>query len=500
MCRVLALLIVAACRPASAPPPPPELTVVGESTRLRMEAPRPVKTAWFDGTSVALAAARGETIGFQVVLRTPATVTLSLPATDGITIATFDVDSFEVKRPSTAMYGGSQGRGHYPDVLRASATPGTTTTNPGYFEIVVGPDVKPGVYAGEITTGTRRVQVSLEVAPAKIPPLAVGVWAYGDPRELAWASDPTGDPPRAEPSPAERRCIDMFRAHGILLSPDLHPDWWEARKLLMAGLHDIPVWIPSEPAAAAEAVRGWIERTKGTGMVPFAIPIDEPRSADKQAKLKALAPAVREAGGGAATFRLAVTTDIDPKWGDLIDLYISLYAKRDDKAPRWTYNGAPPHAGSFLLDGVTPGARTWGWIAYRWNISLWYVWDALYWHDRHNRKGAPLPGKPLVATANPVSFDDGGDRGNLDGVLTFPIAGGCARTLRLAAIRRGQQDKALLDRATQCDPTRTEALAARMVPRALGDAPKGSERSWSADESDWERARRELLQLASCER
>jgi hypothetical protein len=284
-----------------------------------------------------------------------------------------------------------------------------------------------------------------------------------------------------------------------LLSPDIHPEWWDARKALMTGMRDIPVWIPTEPAAAAEAVRGWIERTRGTGMLPFAIPVDEPRNADKQARLKALAPAVRAAGGGPTTFRLAVTTDIDTaRWGDLIDLYISLYPKRDDTLPRWTYNGAPPHAGSFLLDGVSPGARTWGWIGWRWNIALWYVWDALYWHDRHNRHGAPLPGKPLIPATDPISFNDGGDHGNFDGVLTLPTPGGCLRTLRLATIRRGQQDKALLDKAAACDRPATEALAARVVPRALGDAPRKTAQSWSADESEWERARRALIELATC--
>ncbi len=473
--------------------------MVGESTRIRMEGPRAAKTAWFDGTRVSLVAVRGETLGFQVVLRTPAPITLTLDTVDGITASAFDVESFKVVRPSTAMYGSTQGRGTYPDVLRPSATPGTSTTNPGYFEIVVGPNVPAATYNGELVAGAQRVPVTLQVAPVTLPPLAVGVWAYGDPRELVWATSPTGDPPRAEASPMERSCIDMFRAHGILLSPDIHPEWWDTRKALMTGMRDVPVWIPSEPTAAAEAVRGWIQRTQGTGMLPFAIPIDEPRNKEKQEKLKALAPAVRAAGGGPTTFRLAVTTDIDTKqWGDLIDHYITLYAKRDDKVPRWTYNGAPPHAGSFLLDGVSPGARTWGWIAWRWNISLWYVWDALYWHDRHNRKGAPLPGKPLIAAEDPTSFNDGGDHGNFDGVLTLPTEGGCLRTLRLATIRRGQQDKALLDKAATCDRAKTEALAARVVPRALGDAPKKSAQSWSADESDWERARRELIQIASC--
>lgn len=492
-----ALTTLVACRRASPPAPLPELTVVGESTRLRMEGPRPEKTAWFDGETVSLVAARGETIGIQVVLRLPAAMKLTLPEVDGISVSSFDVESFGVIRPSTAMYGGSQGRGTYPDGL--SPTAGTTTTNPGYFEIGVTPNVVPGIYKGELVAGTRTVPVSLEVVPTIIPSLAVGVWAYGDPREHVWANDPTGDPPRAEPSDAERKCIELFRTYGVFLSPGMKADWWDARKSLMEGVHDIPVWISTDPTEAAAEVRDWIGKTQGTGMVPFAIPIDEPRTAEKQAKLKALAPAVRAAGGGPTTFRLAVTDDIRPeRYGDLIDLYITLNAKRDDKVPRWTYNGAPPHAGALVLDAVSPGTRTWGWIAWRWNIPLWYVWDALYWHDRHNRKGAPLPGKPLVPTTDPVSFDDGGDHGNFDGVLTLPAPGGCTRTLRLASIRRGLQDKALLDLAATCDRQRTEALAARMVPRALGDAPKGSRRSWSSDESDWERARRELLQLSKC--
>jgi hypothetical protein len=332
-----------------------------------------------------------------------------------------------------------------------------------------------------------------------LPPLPVSVWAYGDPRELVWASDATGDPPRDTPSPAELACSAMVREYGVLLTPDLRLDWWPARKAGLSGVRDLPVWIPSDPAQAGDAVRGWIAATAGTGAIPFAIPIDEPRTPEKQAKVKELAAAVRAAGGGPTTFRYAVTDDIRPEvYGDLIDLYITLNAKRSDTVARWTYQSGPPRGGSMVLDAATPGTRTWGWIAWRWNIPLWYVWDALYWHDRHNRKGAPLPGKPLVATREPVSFDDGEDHGNFDGVLALPAAGGCTRTLRLAAIRRGLQDKALLELAGACNRAEAEKLAAQVVPRALGDAPKGSARSWSADESDWERARRQLLQLAAC--
>jgi hypothetical protein len=497
---LLIAVLVAAC---SSKAPHPELTIVGESTRLRMEGPRPARTAWFDGERVSLVAARGETLGLQVIARDAQPTSLAL-GVEGVTVSAFEVDSFVVKTPSTAMYGGSQGRGTYPDALRPVADIAKTT--PAYFEVVVRAEAQPGTYAGELVAGARRVPVQLEILPLTLPPLGVGVWAYGDPRELVWADNPTGDPPRAEPSPTELACIGMFRQHGVLLSPDIHPEWWAARKHLLREVRDVPVWIPRDMAGAVEATQFWVRELAGTGQVGFTIPVDEPRNTEKQQQVRMLAGAVRAAGGGPTTLRYTVTDDIrTDRYGDLVDLYISLYAKRADRVPRWTYNGAPPHAGSFLLDGASPGARTWGWIAWRWNIGLWYVWDALYWHDRHNRPRvngtrAPLPGKPLDVNVDPISFDDGTDRGNLDGVLAFPVPGGCQRTLRLAAIRRGMQDKQLLELASACDRTATEELAARMVPRALGDAPKGSRQSWPNDESVWENARRELLHLASCQR
>lgn len=490
--RELALgcLVTAACRRADAPPP--EIVVVGESTRVKLEGARPERTAWFDGEQVSLVAARGEVIGLQVVQRSAAPSSLVIV---GLDIAGFEVDSFYVRHPSTAMYGGSQGRGTYPDALRPVARP---ATNPAYFEISVGRDVAPAIYTGELVVGARHIPVKLVVAAVTLPPIPISVWAYGDPRELAWAEQPTGDPPRAT-SPAELACIDMFRAHGVLLSPMVRLDWWAERKALLAGMRDVPVWISDDPTRVGEDVRGWIAATAGTGQVPFAIPIDEPRTPEKKQQVKELAAAVRAAGGGPTTFRYAVTDNIRPEvYGDLIDLYISLYARRDDRLPRWTYQSAPPHGGSMVLDAVSPGTRTWGWIAWRWRVPVWYVWDALYWHDRHNRRGMPLPGKPLVPADSPVSFNDGEDHGNFDGVLALPAPGGCTRTLRLAALRRGQQDKALLDLAASCSRDAAEKLAARMVPRALGDAPKRSVRSWSADESVWEQARRELLDLASC--
>ena len=53
----------------------------------------------------------------------------------------------------------------------------------------------------------------------------------------------------------------------------------------------------------------------------------------------------------------------------------------------WTYNGRPPEAGSMTLDTESGGLRTWGWIAERYDVPLWYAWEGLYFSDRYNGGG-----------------------------------------------------------------------------------------------------------------
>lgn len=507
-----ALAALAACG-AGAPAGPP-LQVLGESARLRLEDPLPADSPWFDGERVSLAAARGEVIGLQVVrsatevARAPR-VEVAL-AIDGAIVRGFAVEAFAVRRASTAMYGGGRGPGRYPDGLRPHDGP--VATSPAYFEVEIPAGAGAGVRRGALQVGGRVYPVELVISPVVLAPLPLRVWAYGDPRELAWQSEPgRGAGPGAEardrsrPRPAELACHAMFRSHGVLLAPDLRLAWWPHRRDQLAGFPYVPVVIPPEPVAAAAEAQRWIAATRGTGQVPFSIPIDEPRSPAARARVREVAAAVRAAGGGPGRFLLAVTADPAPDLGADIDLYIGLRAARvgDGGGARWTYNGAPPTAGSMVLDAATPGTRTWGWIAWRWEIPIWYVWDALYWHDRHNRRGAPLPGRALDPALDPVSFDDGADRGNLDGVLALPAPhdpAGCRRTLRLAALRRGLLDRALLEAAARCAPGATAALAAALVPTALGDAPSRGGPSWPTDEGTWERARRALLALARCGR
>ncbi|HSD87495.1 MAG TPA: hypothetical protein VLB44_08265 [Kofleriaceae bacterium] len=487
MCVAVTCAFAPACDRHRAEPGP-DLQVVGESVRLRSTDPVPSVSPMFDGTTIRLVAARGETVALQVLHRAPGPVSL----VGDVPVRSYAVERVTVKRGSTNMYGGGRGAGDYPDVLVADPAP---VTDPAFFEIDVPRDAS-ATHALNLQVGTRLIPVEIRVANVELPPLLPRVWAYYDPRELSWANLGAGthDAPSAE----ERACIAMFRRYGVMLSPDLPRTAWPARRDLLAGFPFIPVKLDLDHAA--DDVRGWIAATQGSGQVPFAIPIDEPRSSKARARVRALAQTIRQVGGGPGRFLFAVTDEPRSDYGDLVDLYITLAPKRSDSFPRWTYNGAPPLAGSLVVDAAPPGPRTWGWLAWRWNIAIWYVWDALYWHDRHNRKDAPLPGRALDLAHDATSFDDGDDHGNLDGVLALPgdATTPCRPTLRLAAIRRGMQDRALLELASRCHPAQTQALVDRLVPRALGEAPQHGSPAWPTDDAAWERAREKLLELAAC--
>jgi hypothetical protein len=445
--------------------PAPEIQVLGESARLRSDDPLPTSSPYFDGARVAVVAAHGETIGLQVWHRGSAAgaVTLDLP---GAHVASYAVEAYRVVRPSSELYGGSHGAGMYPDGLRADPAP---ETDPAYFEITADAPT-----SGDLAVGGRRIPIVLDTARlVELGPLPLSVWAYYNAGELGGTN--------LAPSAAERACIEMFRSKGVLLSPDLPPEAWEARRDLIDRASYVPAVIPDDPVGASAAVRAWIDHTRPMGPTPVAVPIDEPHTAIARARVRALGEAAHAAGGGPGRFLLAVTDDRRTDYAGAVDVFFSLRARAGD----WTYNGAPPRAGAMVLDAEAPGLRTWGWIAWRYRIPLWYAWDALYWHDRHNHRGAFDPARDAT------SFDSGEDHGNLDGVLAMP---GCQTTLRLAALRRGLEDRALLDLAARCDRQAADAIAHRLVPRALGEA--GDAPSWPADEAAWEAARRELLAIA----
>jgi len=511
MCAIATCALAPACKRQAPADPGPAMQIVSEALRLRDTDPLPKTSPFFDGDRIRLVAARGETLAFQL-LEPEMTQASVLIKANGVSVRSWNSsDRLQVKRPSTSMYGASLGAGHYRDPMKPLEEQGgdiggevrMVLTNGYVFELVIARDADVGTVTGNLEIDRKWIPLELTIVDVTLPATPPRVWAYYDPRELEWAKLGAGT--IETPSEQEKQCIAMFRDYGVTLSVDMTPAAYPARKDLLGDFPYVPVRLPKDVAAVGADVKAWIDATKGTGKLPFAIPIDEPRNADARAKVRELATAVRDAGGGPSTFLYAVTSEPHADFGDLVDLYITLKAKRTDTFPRWTYNGAPPRAGSMVLDTPSPGTRTWGWIAYRYNIPVWYVWDALYWHDRHNRKGAPLPGRAF-ANDDAISFDDGEDHGNLDGVLALPgdAATPCRPTLRLAAIRRGMQDRQLIELAAQCKPGDTAKLVEQMVPRALGDIPGKSvagdgSPSWPTDDAAWESARRKLLELAgSC--
>jgi len=489
MVLAAALVVAAGCQaqPRGSAP----LAVVGDDVVLRWDDPLPARSAIFDGEVVRLRGARGEVLGVQVLRAGVGAAPVALTV-EGLAVTGFAVDHHDVRRPSTAMYGGSRGAGRYPDRL-TPVDGAVTAARAAFFDVAIGRDAGPGLHRGELVVGDVRIPVEVAVADVAMPDLAAAprVWAYYNPGEVrrAHGVDDT--------LALERGYAALFRAHGVVASPELTAESWAARRDLVAGLPFVPVLLPRERSALEAEVAGWVARLAGTGQVGFAIPIDEPRAMADQLRVRELAGWVRAAGGGPGRFLLAVTHQ--PTWalGDEVDVYISPFAVRaGQRRAAWTYNGTPPWAGSMVLDAAAGGPRTWGWIGFRYGVPLWYVWDALYWRDRHNA-GRDTPGHDLVA--DPISFDDGGDHGNLDGVLAFP---GPLASLRLKALRRGQQDRALLEALAACaGADAAQAIARDVVPRALGEVARGERPTWPATDVAWEAARGRVLDaLAGCPR
>jgi len=489
-CLLSACLIVA-CRSA------PRMQLLGETTRLPQHAPSPRESAVFDGQTVRLRGARGETLGLQLRLADgrEREARLELPF-EAARTSSFVVRSLEVTATSTSMYGPSAGPGVYPDVLVPSSGTGPVRcTRLAYFDVAIPSSAQPGRYSGSLQVDDRTVPVTLEVSSAAIDlsedPL---VWVFYLPVEIARAHGLQDDD---GPALIEREAVyhQLFREHGAFLAADLRPARFEVRRRFVQNVKYWPVAvdISSDEAIAAD-VRSWLELFRDSNVTPFAIPVDEPRSLSEKQRARHIAEVIGRAGGGRPAFLRAVTDAQSAVYGDSMDLFFSpanIPAAAQVGQARgqrfWTYNGRPPAAGSMILDTDGIALRTWGWIAERYGVELWYAWEGLYFSDRYNRGGA------TDVLRDPITFDErsrgGSDFGNGDGLLAYP---GPLPSLRLKALRRGLQDRLLLRKLAACGGAeKARRIVRRVVPQALGEASEKP--SWSIEELGWESARYEVL-------
>ena len=473
----------------------PFFQVVGETTKVKRGEAPPRTSPFFDGRTVSLRAVRGETLGLQVVMYRMGETKVSL-LMDGVTVVPHEVGYLEIEEPSTALYGPSTGRGAYPDILTPVRGPSVKSADEVYFDLEVASDTQPGRHAGSLTVGGRRFPVELLVEPQAIAvDRAPLVWVWFKSSELA-AAHQLADGDSSEQIALERRYMDLVRRHGALLATDLPPDRLRPRlDFLTDDVRYWPVWIAKrDPAALARDVAAWIELFRGRPQVPFGFTIDEP-DPEERAQVRAHGLAARGAGSGDGRFLYAVTDEPRDLYRGAVDVFVS---PRGIPAPAgfgpgvhfWTYNGRPPAAGSMTIDKPGTALRTWGWIAERYQIELWFAWEGLYYTDRYNRATAPTP-----TMHQPITYDErrkgGEDLGNGDGLLVYP---GPLPSLRLKALRRGLSDRLLLRRLASCGQAgaaEAARLARQQVPRAMREA--SGDPAWPDDEASWELARRAAL-------
>src|SRR4051812_37421415 len=147
LCVAVTCALQPACK-RHAVDPGPDLQIVDETVHLRSDDPVPKTSPYFDGSVAHFEAARGETIGFLVYHRLPA----SLHLAGDVPVRAYSVERVRARRGSTNLYGGGGGAGDYPDVLAPSDAP---ATNPAYFEIAVAHDTAPGEHTLKLAIGTQ---------------------------------------------------------------------------------------------------------------------------------------------------------------------------------------------------------------------------------------------------------------------------------------------------------------------------------------------------------
>jgi hypothetical protein len=351
-----------------------------------------------------------------------------------------------------------------------------------FFDVAIAADAAPGRYRGLLRVTDRAISVELTVEPARIDLFATPlVWIWYLPREIAAAHHLPDDD--AALLPVERRYHALVRAHGAYLASDLPRARFEARRDLMAGTRYWPVAL-DDLRADADA---WDRRFAALPETAFVIPVDEPGTPAARADARAKAEAI----GKHEKLLRAVTAAPSPDFGGAFDVYLSPASRPPH---RWTYNGVPPSAGALTIDTDGTALRSWGWIAARYQVELWHVWEGTYYADRYNG------GRPTDVLSDPLTFDQRRrgarypDWGNGDGVLVYPGPGPDPwPSLRLKALRRGLTDRLLLQALAACGAGDVaEREAAALIPRALDEATAGAP-AWPAGEAPWEAARARLL-------
>lgn len=445
---------------------PAAVWACGESLKVRPETAAPVRSSVWSAADgrVRLHGARGEYVGFQVVvrageagLRGAAVRVEPLRGPAGAEIAAENVDLFRqhflrVAVPSqfgTVEPVPEAGLGEYPVQMvplrgsEARFDVPAGRNQPVWVDLWVPERQSPGEYAGT-------VRVTAGDAELAALPVQLTVWRFTLPREthlktllptgpeqLRWGFGLRRGDDRALRE-IEDRCFQMAHQHRlnfhVSAGEDPEEEWggryrgyldgtaFRDRVGAGVGQNLMVVGVGGENAAEitahARRVTAWWKRAGFKGELACYL-YDEPQEDSEFATVAAWAGLVRAAVGRDLPLYLPTThpEKLPPGlidiWGEVPAAQVPARQAAGERV--WAVNQG--YAGGPYVDTPGPAGRSQAWMAWRMKLDGWHFWDACYWVDRQNILGADgkrLPQAAIEAAperfltdtwSNPLTFD-----------------------------------------------------------------------------------------------
>lgn len=203
------------------------------------------------------------------------------------------------------------------------------------------------------------------------------------------------------------------------------------------------------------------------------------------------------------------------KWQTAVNYYLTTPGTKF-----MMYNGGRPGNGSFMTDDDGVALRELAWAQYKKNVARWFFWESTYYNNFQHGTGETNVFKQAKTFGSDGTYSNirglsGGNYSNGDGLLFYPGTdkvypaesynlNGPIASLRLKFWRRGIQDIDYVTMAAKINPTKTQEIVNRMVPKVLWevgvDNPadptyRNGPVSWSDDPAVWEAARLELANI-----
>ncbi|MCP8938417.1 DUF4091 domain-containing protein [Alsobacter sp. SYSU M60028] len=251
----------------------------------------------------------------------------------------------------------------------------------------------------------------------------------------------------------------------------------------------------SDWQAGSSAWAKWFrDRSLGDVAVHKYLFPDEPKSSkvpDAFGLIKTQADWTRSNPDPGGRIPTLVTSRIDPALEGAVDWWMSPahHTFRDFASPdviaseraagrKWGYyNGFRPLSGSIVIDTPATDFRVIPWIAYKYNVDLYFYWDTTNWgRGRRN------------VFRQAITYDDGSAKANGDGSLFYPGSyavfpddgrgfAGPMSSIRMKNWRRGVQDVKYLELARKAGLS-LDAVWARCLSAALWDRDRNRPPAW----------------------